>query len=160
MITYNLSISLADECEISDDMYNVIQTAIDVANSRRNASRKGRHFSLTGKMDSSHLGIQLLSDSEVIPSRAMSAITRCIYSLDNGDIVSKHFKQNVSFITHEITPPEKYNKTSLTPVELLQEITSIIFGQSGMGNNRELAIKTQKEIEKIVLNYMNEKSIK
>lgn len=160
MITYNLSISLADECEISDDMYNVIQTAIDMANSRRNASRKGRHFNLTGKMDSSHLEIQLLSDSEVIPSRAMSAITRCIYSLDIGDIVSKHFKPNVSFITHEITPPEKYNKTSLTPVELLQEITSIIFGQSGMGNNRELAIKTQKEIEKIVLKYINEKSIK
>lgn len=160
MITYEFMISLADESEISDEIYDVIKEAINMANSRRNASRKGRHFSLTERIDSTHLGMKLLSDSEVIPSRAISAITRCIYSLDNGNIVSSHFKPNASFITREITPPQKYEKVSISPVELLQEITSIIFGQSGMSNNRELAASTQKELEKIVLDYINKKSIK
>ena len=73
MFEYNLSVSLSDNSTLNDKIIDIIKRAADEANSRTNALRKGRCFKIGELIDSSHILVQLISDSEVIPSRALTA---------------------------------------------------------------------------------------
>lgn len=159
MVEYNLSVCLADGCALDDKLLNLIQRGVAEANSRRNASRKGRHFIYKGVIDPVHFHIILQSDSEVIPSRALSALTRSMLDIDDSNVVRQHIYRNSLFSTMEL--PKTYSHVSnLSDIEMVQELTSMIFGQSAMTQkNRNLSRNTVEKIRSIVIDYINQKSV-
>ena len=91
MFKYNLSVSMSDtNLSITNDIRELIIQAADEANSRRNASRKGRVFQVNDLIDEKHINICLLSDTEVIPTRALSALSRSMIALDSNGILEGH----------------------------------------------------------------------
>lgn len=159
MVEYNLSVCLADGCALDDKLIDLIQRGVVEANSRRNASRKGRHFIYKGVIDPVHFHIILQSDSEVIPSRALSALTRSMLDIDDSNAVRQHIYRNTLFSTIEL--PKTYSHVSnLSDIEMVQELMSMIFGQSAMTiKNRNLSRDTVEKIRSIVIDYVNQKSV-
>lgn len=159
MIEYNLSVCLADGYALNDEMLDLIKRGVAEANSRRNALRKGRHFIYKGVIDSVHFHIVLQSDSEVIPSRALSALTRSVINIDDKNKIKHHIYRNALFNTVELPTSHSY-VSSLSDIEMLQELTSMIFGQSVMTlKNKNLTHTTVEKIRSIIIEYINQKSV-
>lgn len=160
MIEYNISVCFADEAPITESIEQLIRDACEEANGRTNAIRKGRRFLYKGLIDDTHFHLTLLSDSEVIPSRALSAFTRSILDIDTNNVIRPHIVRNSFFQLKEISPSVTIKTTTITPVALLQTLTDIIFGQDKMSSvNKSLAKDTYEIIEKEIIEYLNKKSI-
>lgn len=160
MFKYNLSVSMSDSnLSITNDIRELIIHAADEANSRRNASRKGRAFQINHLIDEKHIHICLLSDTEVIPTRALSALSRSMIALDSKGILEGHCYRGC-ILNATILDSDEEIATTLSDVQLLQEITAMLFDRVSL-NNREkkLAKDTSEEIRNIVINYINKKTV-
>lgn len=160
MIIYNCIVCLGDKYPITDQMEALIRSACLEASSRQNAIRKGRKYEFNGlSSDRIHFRLTLTSDSEVIPSRAMSAVTRSLIDLDKDRIFDSHWSRNMLFITKPVENSDA-TVTTLTDVELLKEITDMLFNQASMGTtNRRLAKQTAEELKEIMISYISQKSV-
>lgn len=160
MFKYNLSVSMSDaNLSITNDIRELIILAADEANSRRNASRKGRVFQINNLIDEKHIHICLLSDTEVMPTRALSALSRSMIALDSRGILEGHCYRGC-VLSATILESSEEKATALSDVQMLQEITAMLFDRVSL-NNREkkLAKDTSEEIRNIVIDYINKKTV-
>lgn len=160
MFKYNLSVSMSDtNLSITNDIKELIINAADEANSRRNASRKGRVFQINNLIDEKHIDVCLLSDTEVVPTRALSALSRSMIALDSNGILEGHCYRGC-VLNATLLDSNEEKATALSDVQMLQEITAMLFDRVSL-NNREkkLAKDTIDEIRNIVIEYLNKKTV-
>ena len=160
MYEYALVVSLADTSEITPDIENLIRNAAAEANSRTNASRKGRHFNIGKMINSTHISVQLLSDNEVIPSRALSALSRAMISLDTTGILDGHSYRGCILSSDLKNAPSDNKITSISDVQMLNTITEMLFGQKNMNyRDKQLSRDYSKKIRKLAIEYLNKRTI-
>lgn len=160
MFKYNLSVSMSDSSlKITDEIKQLMIVAAEEANSRRNASRKGRVFQINELIDEYRINVCLFSDTEVVPTRALSALSRSMISLDSNGILEGHYYRGCVLNASILTSSEE-TTTSISDVQMLQEITALIFDRTSLNNrDKKLAKDTTEAIRKLVINYLNEKTI-
>ncbi len=160
MFEYNLSVSLSDNADLNDRIVDLMQKSVTEANSRRNALTKGRCFKIGEFIDSSHIAIQLLSNSEVIPSRALSALSRSMIALDSDNILDDHIYRGCVLKSEIIKTSCNINITNISDVQLLTTITEMVFGQTNMNNrDKKLSREYTEKIRSIMLEYINQKTL-
>lgn len=160
MFEYNLSVSLSDSSTLNDEIIDILKKSADEANSRTNALRKGRFFKIGKLIDPSHISVQLISDSEVIPSRALTALSRSMISLDTDNILKEHFYRGCVLKSELIKSSFNINIANISDVQLLTTITEMIFGQTNMNNrDKKLSREYTEKIRKLTLEYINQKTL-
>lgn len=160
MFEYNLSVSLSDNSTLNDKIIDIIKRAADEANSRTNALRKGRCFKIGELIDSSHILVQLISDSEVIPSRALTALSRSMLAIDTGNILEEHFYRGCVLKSEIMKTSNDVNIINISDVQLLTTLTEMIFGQTNMNNrDKKLSREYVEKIRLVTLEYINLKTL-
>lgn len=160
MYEYKLSVSLSDTTlKINKKIKDLIIKSAEEANSRRNAISKGRFFKILDLIDDYHIEIILFSNSEVVPTRSLSALSRSMLSLDSEGILEGHCYRGC-VLNAELLSSKEQNKTNISDVEILQEIAAMLFDRTSL-NNREknMAKEASEKIKKIVIDYINKKSV-
>ena len=161
MFKYILTVSMADEqLSITDPMImSLLRCAITKTNSSKNSKLKGRHFELASNyIDKDHVNIILKSNNEVIPSRAMSSLSRAIIAEDKNNIISSY---RGCIFNSKLTSNQIVKTANLSDVELLQEIIAMVFGQQNLRNNKDkaLARKYTDKIRSLIIEYIQSKSL-
>lgn len=160
MFVYNILVSMSDpKLSISDSKIIILlKKAIQEVNSSKNSRIKGRFFELGEIADEKHINIILKSNTEVVPTKAMSSISRAILSIDTEKIITTY--RGCVFYSEQIPNPIS-KSTSLTDVELLQELTALIFGQHKLDAHKDknLAREYTEKIRSLVLDFIQKKSI-
>ena len=160
MFEYNLSVTLSDNSNLSDTIIDLIKKSAEEANSRTNALRKGRSFKIGELIDSTHIEVQLLSDTEVIPSRALTALSRSMITLDSANILDDHIYRGCVLKSETIKTSCNINITNISDVQLLTTITEMVFGQTNMNNrDKKLSREYTEKIRSIMLQYINQKTL-
>lgn len=162
MFEYNLSVSMADSnLSITEPkIIKLLKDAIELTNKSRNSKLKGRFFSLCDiPIDETHVKITLKSDTEVIPTRALSSLSRAIIAIDEHDIIHtyRHCVFN-AFILDDVNIKQKVS--NISDVEIITNITEMIFGQLSMNNrDKKLSREYTEKIREIVIEYINKKTL-
>ena len=160
MFEYNLSVTLSDNSNLSDTIIDLIKKSAKEANSRTNALRKGRCFKIGELIDSTHIEVELLSDTEVIPSRALTALSRSMITLDSANILDDHIYRGCVLKSETIKTSCNINITNISDVQLLTSITEMVFGQTNMNNrDKKLSREYTEKIRSIILEYINQKTL-
>lgn len=160
MFEYNLSVSLSDNSTLNDKIIDIMKKSADEANSRTNALRKGRFFKIGELIDSSHISVQLISDSEVIPSRALTALSRSMIAIDTKNILEEHFYRGCVLKSEIVVTSKNVNITNISDVQLLTTLTEMLFGQTNMNNrDKKLSREYTEKIRSIMLEYINKKTL-
>ncbi len=160
MFEYNLSVSLSDKSNIDKEIEKIIKSAANEANSRTNALRKGRCFKIGELIDSTHISVTLASDTEVIPSRALTALSRSMLALDDKNILDKHFYRGCILNSELIGNATDIIISNISDVQLLTTITEMIFGQVNMNNrDKKLSREYTEQIRNITIEYINKKTL-
>ncbi len=159
MFKYNLSVSMSDpNLKISEEIKTLMVKAADEANSRRNASRKGRLIKINESIDDYHINITLDSKTEVIPTRALSALSRCMIELDTNGILDGHNYRGC-ILNSTLLTDENNDIKSISDVEMLQEIIDMLFNRTTYNNrDKKLATQTLDIIRNSVIEYINNKT--
>ncbi len=160
MFEYRLSVSMSDkDLEISEALEALFKSAAIEANSRTNAINKGRSFEILGKIDDHHIEVQLSSNDEVMPTRALSALSRSMIALDTEGILEGHIYRGC-VLSATVIDSQSETITAISDVKLLQEITEMLFGRASMGNREKaLAKKAVEEVRTTVLEYLNDRGV-
>lgn len=162
MFEYNISVSMADSSlSITDpQIIKLLKDAIELTNKSRNSKLKGRFYSLWDiPIDETHVKITLKSDTEVIPTRALSSLSRAIIAIDEHNIIRtyRHCVFN-AFILDDTSINKK--TSNISDVEIITNITEMVFGQSSMNNrDKKLSREYAEIIRKLVIEYINKKSL-
>ena len=160
MFEYILSVSLSDNSTLNNTIIDMMKKAAHEANSRTNALRKGRFFKIGELIDSSHIAVQLLSDSEVIPSRALTALSRSLIAIDTENLLEKHLYRGCVFKSEIMKTSENVNITNISDVQLLTTITEMLFDQTNMNNrDKKLSREYVEKLRSTVLEYINQKTL-
>lgn len=160
MFEYNLSVSLSDNSTLNDKIIDMMKRSADEANSRTNALRKGRCFKIGELIDSSHILVQLISDSEVIPSRALTALSRSMIAIDTENILEEHIYRRCVLKSEIMKTSKNVNITNISDVQLLTTLTEMLFDQTNMNNrDKKLSREYTKKIRSIMLEYINQKTL-
>ena len=139
---------------------DLIKKSAEEANSRTNALRKDRCFKIGELIDSTHIEVQLLSDTEVIPSRALTALSRSMITLDSANILDDHIYRGCVLKSETIKTSCNINITNISDVQLLTSITERVFCQTNMNNrDKKLSREYTEKIRSIMLEYINQKTL-
>lgn len=159
MHEYNLCVSISDNTEITNNLYSLILNAANEANSRQNAIRNGRNIRVGDLIDSKHVHITIVSKEEVIPSRALTALSRSVLALDSDNLLDGHCYRGCVFNSSLIASDEKHIIIK-NDCELLTTITEMIFGQQTMNNrDKKLSREYTEKLRNLVVDYLNNKTI-
>lgn len=162
MWTYEISIALSDGAKIDENMLDLIKRATSEVNRRRNAQITKREFKFNERINDYSVHITIKSENtELIPSRAISALTRSTIYLDSEGITKSHYRANRLFICSTLDSENKSGpKTVNSDVELSQVLMEIIHGRETMTINKELAEEAYNKIKDEVNHYLcNRKEI-
>lgn len=159
MFEYKLSVSMADSTISINDttIKKLLIEAIQRVNCTRNSRLKGRVFKLTPEpIDDNHVQITLTSNTEVIPTRALSSLARAILDVDTDNILTSY--RGCIFNSSVIANQENI-LSSMSDVEMMQELQSMVFGQLNMNNrDKQLSREYTEKIRILVIEYINAKS--
>ena len=160
MFEYRLSVSPSDkELRIDEPLEALFRRAAVEANSRANAINKGRSFKVLGKIDDHHIEVRLSSNDEVMPTRALSALSRSMIALDAEGILEGHIYRGC-VLSATVINSQSETITAISDVKLLQEITEMLFGRASMSNREKaLARKAIEEVRATVLEYLNDRGV-
>lgn len=161
MFSYELSIAMADSnLSINDpSIANLLKQAIALTNQSKNSKTKGRMFELSpDPIDETHVRIILKSNTEVIPTRAISSLSRSMIAIDEANIISSYR----GCIFRSVLLEDHSEKTkNISDVELAQTLISMIFGQSQIKSTKEkeLAREYIEKIRSLVTEYISQKRL-
>lgn len=159
MFEYKLSVSMADSniCINDTTIKKLLIEAIQKVNCTRNSRLKGRIFKLNPEpIDDKHVEITLTSNTEVIPTRALSSLARAILDVDTDNTLTSH--RGCIFNSSVITNQENI-LSNISDVEMMQELQSMVFGQLNMNNrDKQLSREYTQKIRTLVIEYINAKS--
>lgn len=161
MFEYTLSVSLADDSLSINDpaVKDLLAEAVARANQSRNSIRKGRVFTLSGELDREHVQIRLRSNAEVIPTRALSSLSRALLAVDREGLVRAY--RGCIFRAEPMEDGVEPERSNLSDVALMQTLTEMVFGQSHMRSNKdkELARAYTDRIRGLAAEYLAQKNI-
>ena len=159
MFEYKLAVSMADSSISINDITikKLLIEAIQKVNCTRNSRLKGRIFKLTPEpIDDKHVEITLTSNTEVIPTRALSSLARAILEVDTDNTLTSY--RGCIFNSSVITSQEN-SLSNISDVEMMQELQSMVFGQLNMNNrDKQLSREYTQKIRILVIEYINAKS--
>ena len=160
MYEYRLRVQMSDESlQIDEGLFALFEKAAAEANSRKNAAQKGRSFKILERLDDHHVLVSLRSNDEVTPTRALSALSRSMIALDLEGRLEGHCHRGC-VLKAELIEGGKEGVTILSDVQLLQEITEMLFGRTSLNNrDKALAKEAAEAIREEVLRYLNQKSV-
>ena len=161
MFRYELSIAMADDnLSINDpSIANLLKQAITLTNQSKNSKIKGRMFELSpDPIDETHARIMLKSNTEVIPTRAISSLSRTLIAIDEDNIISSY---RGCIFQSVLLENQSEKAKNISDVELAQTLISMIFGQAQIKSNKEkeLAKEYIKKIRSIVTEYLSKKML-
>lgn len=159
MFKYTLSVSLADASSSITDpaISDLLKKAVTLVNQSKNSRVKGRRFELTEEpIDEKHVKIILKSNTEVIPTRALSSLSRALLIVDKNGIITPYKKCILQSVLLEESTEEV---TNLSDLEMTQTILSMVFAQEQIKSNREkeLARKYVDMIRNLVMEYLSQR---
>lgn len=161
MFVYTLSVAMADsELSIHDPaIMDLLKKAVILTNQSKNSRLKGRRFELSpDPIDEKHVQIILKSNSEVIPTRALSSLSRALIAVDQENIVSSYKK---CIFQSALLEKSSGKARNLSDVELIQTLLSMVFGQAQIKSNKEkeLAKDYVNKIRGLVTEYLSQKML-
>lgn len=156
MFKYTLSVAMADNSLSINDpsIANLLKKAIDLTNQSKNSIIKGRFYKLSNPIDKTHARIVLKSNTEVIPTRAISSLSRSLIAVDKDNVISSYR----GCILQSTILEDKPEKESISDVELIQTLISMAFGQAQIKSNKEkeLAKEYISKIRGLVIEYLSQ----
>lgn len=159
MFKYTLSVAMADDSLSINDpsIANLLKKAIDLTNQSKNSIMKGRFYKLSDPIDETHARIVLKSNTEVIPTRAISSLSRSLIAVDKDNVISSYR----GCILQSTILKDKPEKESISDVELIQALISMVFGQTQIKSNKEkeLAKEYINRIRGLVIEYLSQKML-
>lgn len=162
MFVYNLEVYMADKSLLfSNSLVDALKEAIEIANKSFSAIRYNRTIEYKStSADLTHVILEMKSRDSINPTRSISSLSRALVKNENdkqSGLLEGHIINSCVFNT-KIVGNDSSSIESLTPVEIVQEIVSLSLGQKYLNDKEtKLAKEVYKEIEKIVLNYVNQK---
>ena len=162
MITYLMSVRMADPTIIIDDkVFSIISECTISASNTVVSRREKRSYEVMGrnKDDENSIIIKLTSKNPVNPTRSLSTLSRKV--LDNkymSNILEGHTPNGSVFKSELIDSDEDANITYKSDPEIVSEIISLFFDNTMLPKEKELASDTAESIRSIVLEYINNKN--
>jgi hypothetical protein len=146
---------------IDNHIEAAIKQACAKANKSTNSIRYGRKFEYINRSDSYTIQLRLQSDNSIIPTRAISSITRALCRLlPSEDLMPLKYNGsilNASLIEEHKDIAPDYN--NMEPCEIVKTVIEVFFGQAPMKNsNKEAARKAAEQIRNIIIEYKNNTS--
>lgn len=155
MYVYTLSISMAEKkLPISDEFIEVFKDACNQSNNTLNSKRNGRKFTYVSRIgdDNLHIKVLLESQTSVIPTRAISSITRALLKSSLSDELSKHVYKGCIITASVIDEPEPTFK-NMDKSEILQTVIEIFLGNLPSNTEKDNAKIAAERIREIVIDY-------
>ena len=145
MYIYYLNLTMADKkIELSNEMLDAIIHACKEAETTINSIRNGRK-------------LKLESQTEVIPTRSISSITRAILKGEQRNLFDKHFYKG-SILNATLDSQEITSASTPDDYQIIQEIVQLFFGQKDLDNwQRKAANEACKQIRETVTIYLSRK---
>lgn len=162
MFVYNLQVSMSDKRLFFDDaLTNAVIEAIDIANNSFSANRYNRKIEFIRKSDDlSYIELRMSSKNAINPNRSISSLSRALVkneSEKNSGLLDGHII-NSCVLNTKVINSDSDTITSIDPVTLVQEVTSIVLGQKFLNDKEtKLAKEAYGKIEEVVLDYVNKK---
>lgn len=155
MFIYTLSISMAEKnYPISDEFIEIFKNACNESNETINSIRNGRKFTYISRIGDDNLNIKVVLESQtsVIPTRAISSITRALLRSSLADELRLH-EYKGCIITASILDESEPTFTNMDDSEIVQSIIEIFFGQFPSNKDKTNAKDAAKQIREIVIDY-------
>lgn len=160
MYNYLMNVTAANKkYPINETINHAIKKACNDANESTNSIRFGRKFTYIQRLDEYTIQLRLQSDNSIIPTRAVSSITRALFRLYSAEELDP-LKYNGSILNATVI--EEYeeksnNYNNMEPHEIVETVIEVFFGQASMKNkNKELSRKAAEQIREIIINYKNQ----
>ena len=152
MYNFTLKVSLINKnLKIDDSLAEAIKAACKEASETTNSKRAGRKYIYKNRIDAYSVKIQLSTQTYVVPTRAISSITRALLRTPMGKELPVH---KGSIISATILDESEENFNNMQDTEIVQEIIAIFFGQIPVNNtDKNLAQEAANDIRKIVIAY-------
>lgn len=152
MYNFTLRISLINKNRAIDDLLvEAIKVACKEASETANSKRAGRKYIYKNRIDAYSVKIQLITQTYVVPTRAISSITRALLRTSIGKELPVY---KGSIISAEILDEGEEDFNNMQDSEIVQEIIAIFFGQTPVNNtDKNLAQEAANDIRKIVIEY-------
>ncbi len=155
MFIYTLSISMAEKnYPISDEFIEIFKSACEEANETINSIRNGRKFTYVSRIGDDNLSIKVILESQtsVIPTRAISSITRALLRSTLADELRLH-EYKGCIITASTLDESKPTFINMNDSEIVQSVIEIFFGQLPSNKEKANAKEAAKQIREIVIDY-------
>ncbi len=158
MYIYYLNLTMADKkIELSNEMLDAIIHACKEAETTINSIRNGRKFEFLKRIDNYTIKLKLESQTEVIPTRSISSITRAILKGEKRNLFDKHFYKG-SILNATLDSQEITSASTPDDYQIIQEIVQLFFGQKDLDNwQRKAANEACKQIRETVTIYLSRK---
>lgn len=158
MLEYTLSVALANnKCSINNPrVRELLKEAVKLTNQSQSARQRGRLLELSDDpVDDTHARIVLRSATDVIPTRALSGLSRALMAVDRDNIISSY--RGCIFQAALLDEQPKKVK-NISDVELIQTLISMTFGQAQIRSNKEkeLAKEYIDKIRALVTEYLSQ----
>lgn len=162
MFEYHLQLQTADNHPYGTELIEAIKEAITSVNNSFSATRYNRKLHLLQETDDQTLQVLMTSDTPVpSPTRSLSSLSRALVQLEKGKSPSLLDGRiiNGRIFQTALLSENKLAQAAISDVDLIRELTSIIFGQSAMNNrNKKLAREATEAVRDVVLDYLNKKT--
>lgn len=155
MYVYYLNLTMADKkIEISNEMYNAIEDACKEAETTTNSIRHGRKFKCLERINDHSIKLKLESQTEVIPTRSISSITRAILRSENSHLFENHLYKG-SILNATLDRKEIPSVSTPDDYRIIQEVIQIFFGKKDLDSwQRKVADEARKQIRETVTTYL------
>lgn len=155
MYKYIISISMAEKGYlISDEFIASFIKACEESNQTLNSIRNGRKFTFLSRIGSDNLSIKVSLESQtaVIPTRAISSITRALLRSDMASTLKQHIYKG-SVITATIIEETELSFQNMTDAEIVQSVIDVFFGQLTSNKDKDYAKDTANKIREVIRDY-------
>lgn len=158
MLEYTLSVALANNTQSINDppIRDLLKKAITLANQSQNSKKRGRFFELCERpMDETHARIVLKSNTDVVPTRALSGLSRALIAVDRDHMISSY---RGCIFQAALLEDQSEKAKNISDVELIQTLISMTFGQAQIRSNRgkDLAKEYIDQIRALVTEYLSQ----
>ena len=139
---------------ITDEFIEYFKNACDEANQSLNSIRNGRKFSYISRVEGNNLSIKVRLESQtaVIPTRAMSSITRALLKSDIAPSLQGHEYKGCIITAYAFEVPEE-TFSNMSDTEVVQAVVDVFFGKMTSNKDKEQAKIAANAIRATIQEY-------
>ena len=142
--------------KITDEFLDEFIKACQTANQTQNSRRNGRKFKFIERIDEYSIKVLLESYTSVIPTRAISSITRALLRSEMAEELQKHQYKGSIIIATTLDNENEMSFSNLDDYEIVQSVIEIFFGTFSYNKDKEVAKNSAKQIRDVVISFKNQ----